>query len=49
METYFDGAHAADSANFFIFAEVSTKLVSEYKSKLQISEAENSRLDGMVR
>ncbi len=24
-------------------------MVSEYKTKLQISEAENSRLDGMVR
>ena len=32
----------------FVFAEVSTKLVSEYKTKLQISEAENNRLEGMV-
>ena len=29
--------------------EVSTRMVSEYKTKLQISEAENSRLEGLVR
>ena len=28
--------------------EVSTRMVSEYKTKLQISEAERSRLEGMV-
>jgi chromosome segregation ATPase len=28
--------------------QVSTRMVSEYKTKLQISEAENSRLDGTV-
>ena len=32
-----------------VCVEVSTRMVSEYKTKLQISEAENSRLDGMVR
>ena len=31
-----------------IAAEVSTRMVSEYKTKLQISEAENSRLEGTV-
>jgi len=31
-----------------VLSEVSTRLVSEYKTKLQISDAENSRLDGMV-
>ena len=29
-------------------AEVSTRMVSEYKTKLQIAEADNTRLDGMV-
>lgn len=38
-----------DNIYCVLFTEVSTKLVSEYKTKLQISEAENSRLDGMVR
>ena len=28
--------------------EVSTRMVSEYKSKLQIAESENTRLDGTV-
>ena len=28
--------------------EVSTRMVSEYKTKLQISESENSRLEGTV-
>ncbi len=29
-------------------AEVSTRMVSEYKTKLQISDAEKSRLEGTV-
>lgn len=28
--------------------EVSTRMVSEYKSKLQIAESENTRLEGTV-
>ena len=31
-----------------VSVEVSTRMVSEYKTKLQISEAENSRLEGTV-
>ena len=30
-------------------SEVSTRMVSEYKTKLQIAEAENARLEGLVR
>ena len=30
------------------FSEVSTRMVSEYKTKLQITDAENTRLEGMV-
>jgi hypothetical protein len=37
-----------DARCVIIPSEVSTRMVSEYKTKLQISEAENSRLDGTV-